>query len=122
MARPRVINMGEGVVKLQGFTKEQADILEKLILTGPSDVVQESVAPVVVAEESKQLGAGYDEQLPDVALGLRKVENNYQLVTIKYGVDVDHAMILDVKNLGSNKFAAHDKFKEQVVKKGLIKP
>lgn len=113
VARPRVIKLDDGEIKLIGFSKEKADDLVNL-LSGVSSTdrgpieTKETVEPVV------------DEELTETAFSVRLGENKkWQLVTIKYNGSTKDAVVESLKDTEA-KSVALGEMKMELFKNGTI--
>lgn len=115
MARPRVIKYGEGEIKLMNLSKEEADKVQALIEGAPSAQVAVLSVPVEVAQPTGEL--------PENAIGLFEDcdKRRFSIVVVGYNLETGETKILETKDAGTNKYGANDKFKEMVVKKGIIR-
>jgi hypothetical protein len=114
MARPRTIQLEQGIVSLQDFPKEVADALSEHIKNfGKSVPTLEQVveAPVVVSSE----------EMPDVALSVRVEPGTQkaQLVTVKYNADTRQATVTNIE-YADGKQDAINKFKYTCVKLNFV--
>lgn len=108
MSRPRVLNLAEGTVSLQGFPKEVADALAahvKAFGTTATAIAEEVKAAIPLPAPTKGT--------PDTAIGLSQDINTrqYTLVSIAYNKDTKEAVVTKIEAINEYKRDAVTKFK-----------
>jgi hypothetical protein len=100
MARPRVIELEQGTVSLQGFSKDVADTLTEYIkrfnsptIINSSGTLLETALPVLSDKEDEVNLAALDT-LPNRAIGLHVTsKHDIKLVTVAYNIETGQGLV-----------------------------